>query len=328
MSFTVESTCLIVKWPIRDASLPNSATARIRQIPAIDASEFRPTLCVPAFTKVASVMRYPLRALASLAVLYVAAVALLAGFQRALIYAPDPWTDVAPDHYAMLERVGEVSLQTADGLLLRAWYVEAPAGRPTVVIFPGQGGSLRSERYRLQHFRDAAMGVLLVAYRGYSGNPGAPSEQGLYVDARAALDWLASRGVADASLVLYGASLGTGVATAMAAERTVGAVVLEAPYTSIVDVAAERFPGVPVAWLLRDRFDSFGRIAAVTEPVLVLHGANDKVVPQRLGRKLYAAAGRRKEAYWPANVGHNDIFDRGGFERARGFIERIAATSS
>ena len=204
------------------------------------------------------------RALAIVAGVYLLAVALLFGFQRELIYSPDRLPYVSPSHYAMLAGVQEIALETADAFELRAWYAPAPPQRPTVVMFLGKSGSLRSQRYRIQHFRDARMGVLLLAYRGYSGNAGEPTEQGLYRDARAALDWLASRGIAGESIVLYGASLGSGVATAMAAERPCAALVLEAPYTSLVDVAAGRFPGVPVGWLLRDRFDSLSRIVSLT----------------------------------------------------------------
>src|SRR5690606_28994105 len=141
------------------------------------------------------------------------------------------------------------------------------------------------------------MGVLLVSYRGYSGNPGTPSEEGLYADGRAALDWLAAHGVDGASTVVYGASLGSGVATKMAAERELAAVVLEAPYTSTVDVAALRFPVVPVGWLMKDRFESFARIAKITEPVLVMHGDRDTVIPQTLGRRLYEAVSSVKEGF-------------------------------
>lgn len=258
----------------------------------------------------------------ALVVCYAAAVALLWAFQRDLMYYPDAMPPVPPSYYAMLGGVREVELETADGLTLTAWYAPGPAGRPTVVVLPGNGGSLRNSRYRLKHFKDAHMGVLLVAYRGYSGNPGTPSEHGLYADARAALDWLAAHGVDGVSTVVYGASLGSGIATKMAAERELGAVVLEAPYTSTVDVATLRLPLVPVRWLMKDRFESLARITAITEPVLVMHGDRDTVVPQGLGRRLYEAATSVKEGFWPRGVGHDDLFDRGGFETAVDFIAR------
>jgi uncharacterized protein len=267
-------------------------------------------------------MRHLKIALIAAVALYLAGVTALWAFQRDLMYFPDGLPRVPPSYYEMLDGVQEVSFTTADGIDLAAWYAPARPGRPTVVLFHGNGGSLRGERYRLKHFKDAQLGVLLLAYRGYSGNSGVPNEQGLYADARAALDWLEQSGVASTSLVLYGISLGTGVATKMAAERDVGAVILESPYTSTVDVAAFRFPIVPVRWLMEDRFESLSRIRMITEPLLVMHGDSDTVIPQRFGRELFEAANEPKQGFWPHGLGHGDIFDNGGFDIALEFIRR------
>jgi fermentation-respiration switch protein FrsA (DUF1100 family) len=267
-------------------------------------------------------MRHLKTALLAALVLYLAGLTALWAFQRDLMYFPDGLPRVPPSHYAMLDGVKEIAFTTADGVELAAWYAAAPANRPTIVMFHGNGGSLRGERYRLKRFKDAQMGVLLLAYRGYSGNAGSPSEQGLYADARAALDWLEASGVGTKSIVLYGISLGSGVATMMAAERDFAALVLESPYTSTVDVAAWRFPVVPVSWLMEDRFESLARIGSITEPLLVMHGDRDVVIPQRFGRQLFAAANQPKQGFWPHGLGHNDIFDNGGFDTALAFIER------
>ena len=266
-------------------------------------------------------MRYLRAALIAGVALYSTAVTALWAFQRDLMYFPDGAPRPSPSSYAMLDGVQEVSFTTADGLTLAAWYTPAPPLRPTVVMFHGNHGSLRGERYRLKHFKDAQMGVLLLAYRGYSGNAGVPNEQGLYADARAALDWL-EQSVPSTSIVLYGISLGTGVATKMAAEREVGALILESPYTSTVDVAAFRFPVVPVSWLMEDRFESLARIRMITEPLLVMHGDSDTVIPQRFGRQLFDAANEPKQGFWPHGLGHGDIFDNGGFDTALDFIRR------
>lgn len=267
-------------------------------------------------------MRLAVRIVSGIAALYVAVVAGLCAFQRDLMYRPEQIAHVLPSHYPMLAGVQEIRLKTPDGLNVFAWYAPAPDGRPTVVIFHGNGGSLRSQRYRLAHFKDAGMGVLLLSYRGYSGSDGAPSEQGLYTDARTALDWLRKRGVPDEKIVLYGESLGSGVATKMASERKVALVVLESPYTSTVDVAASRFPIVPVDWLMLDRFDSLARIRAIAAPLLVMHGGADEVIDQSEGHKLFTTANDPKEGFWPHGAGHGNIFDLGGFDAAREFIER------
>ncbi len=266
--------------------------------------------------------KYATVAVAAIATLYSATTFALWALQRELLYHPGSRASVPPSFYPMLGGVEQLRLTTADGVELVAWYAPAPLGRPTLVMFHGNGSSLRGERYRLKYFMDASMGALLLAYRGYSGNPGSPTEEGLYADARAALDWLDARGVARESIALYGQSLGTGVATKMAAERDFGALILEAPYTSTVDVAAHRFPVIPVRWLMEDRFDSLARIDSIDEPLLVMHGDADFVIPQSQARRLYAAANEPKQAFWPSGVGHNDLFDSGGFATARDFIER------
>jgi fermentation-respiration switch protein FrsA (DUF1100 family) len=261
--------------------------------------------------------------LIGVSLIYVAVVALLYVYQRDLMYFPDQIRRVPPSHYAMLAGVQEVELKTADGLRVYAWYWPPPEGRPTVLLFHGNGGSLRSQRYRLKYFKEAGMGVLMPAYRGYAGSDGTPTEDGLYLDARAALDWLNRQGVRDEAIVLYGQSLGSGVATKMASERKVALVVLEAPYTSTVDVAAFRFPIVPVSWLMSDRYESLARIEKVTAPILVMHGDDDYVIPQYLGKRIFEAANQPKEGFWPEGIGHNDIFDGGGFTTAREFIDRL-----
>lgn len=254
--------------------------------------------------------------------LYTVVVLLLYTFQRDLMYRPDSIKRVPPSYYDMLANVQEVELKTADGLRVLAWYAAPPEGRPTVLVFHGNGGSLRSQRYRLKYFKDANMGVMILGYRGYAGSDGAPSEEGLYTDARTALAWLNAQGIADNRIALYGESLGTGIATKMATEREFAAIVLESPYTSTVDVAEQNFWFIPVHWLMADQYNSLARIADVHEPLLIMHGGADQVIPQKLGRKLFDAANEPKESFWPERAAHNTIFDLGGFAAAADFIER------
>jgi fermentation-respiration switch protein FrsA (DUF1100 family) len=166
--------------------------------------------------------------------------------------------------------------------------------------------------------------VLLTTWRGYSGNPGRPTEQGLYTDGRAALDFLAAQGIPPGRTALYGESLGAGVAVALAAEFAAGALVLESPFSSIADVAARKFPIFPVRLLVRDRFDSLAAIGRVRAPLLVLHGEADDVVPVDLGRRLLAAANPPKTGHFVAGAGHNDLHEFAVAETVIPFVEQHA----
>lgn len=234
--------------------------------------------------------------------------------QRQLLYLPDR---AIPSRTASgVPEMSEVRLHTDDGLDLLAWHRQAAPGRATIVYLHGNGGHIGYRGERVRPFIDSGFGVLLVQYRGYGGNPGRPSEQGLMADARAALAFLDTAGVSPAATVLYGESLGSTVAVAIAAEQAtagqpVAALVLEAPLSSVSDVAAHHYPWVPVRWLLKDRFEAVARIVGVGAPVLIIHGEADDIVPIRYGRALFEAAREPKEAAWVPGGGHEDLADFG-----------------
>ena len=197
-----------------------------------------------------------------------------------------------------------VETTAADGISVIHWYAPPQPGQAVVVLFHGTGGNVTALEPWAEALRAHGCGVLLADYRGYSGNPGLPSEQGLYADARAALDWLAAQGFQDRRIVLLGWSLGTGVAVQMAVERHPAALVLLAPYTSVADVGAHRHPILPVSSLIRDRFDSIGKIAAIDAPVMIVAGDLDLIVPPDMGRRLFAAAREPKRALFLPQTGH------------------------
>lgn len=245
--------------------------------------------------------------------------------QRRLMYMPH--ADVPSPAQAGVPEMRPVTLETADGLALLAWYRPAPgARRPVLVYFHGNAGHLGFRAEKLRAYLDAAFGVLIVEYRGYGGNPGRPTEAGLYADGRAALDFLEAEGVPRDRLVLYGESLGTGVAVRLAAERgedqPVGAVVLEAPYTSIAAVAQRHYFYLPAYWLVKDRFDAEAWIGRIDAPLYVFQGERDSIIPIRFGRALFEAAREPKEAKWLPRAGHNDLYDHGAAPGVIDFIER------
>ena len=258
---------------------------------------------------------------------YIIFVAALYVFQRNLMYHPDSMVPFpAGSGVSEMEVVG---LVTDDGLRLLAWYRPAEEERATLVYFHGNAGHIGTRGDKVRPYLDAGLGVLLVSYRGYAGNPGSPTEKGLYADGRAALGFLAERGIGPASVVLYGESLGSGVAVDVAhrqaAIEPVAGVILESPFSSIADVAQTHYPFVPARWLVRDHFDSVAKIAAISAPLLVLHGGRDRVVPLRFGRRLSTAAAQPKENRWFDEAGHNDLYSYGAATVVTAFIERVWA---
>ena len=165
-------------------------------------------------------------------------------------------------------------------------------------------------------------GVLLAEYRGYGGNPGGPSEQGFYADGRAYIDWL-KREKKPEKIVIYGESIGSGTAVQMATEYDVSGLVLETPFTSLVDIAAAQYFFVPVRYLLQDRFDNIGKITKVKAPKLVLHGLKDGTIPYASGRSLFDAAPEPKNFVDFPDGGHNNLYDFAAADYVIEFLNRI-----
>jgi fermentation-respiration switch protein FrsA (DUF1100 family) len=229
--------------------------------------------------------------------------------QRRLMYFPDR-TRVAPAQ-AGLASVEERLLRTPDGARLVVWYGKARQGRPTLLYFHGNGGGLVDRAPRIERFMAEGWGVYMMAYRSYSGSSGSPSETANVADARLAYGALALEGVEPRSIILYGESLGSGVAARIATERPVGGLILDAPYTSIVELAAQIYPYLPVRRLLLDRYETDKVIAQVKVPVLILHGEHDQVVPVAMGRALAGLANEPKRLATFPNGSHSDLYLNG-----------------
>ncbi len=245
--------------------------------------------------------------------------------QGRLIYFP---THEAPPAPAALGLTGveAMRLRTADGLSLLAWRV-APASTatPTILFLHGNGGSLANRAGRVRQFQRQGWGAILVEWRGFGGNPGEPREAGLLADATAALDLLRAEGVPPGRIVLWGESLGTGIAARLAAERPgdVAALVLESPYTSLLALAGWHYPWLPARLLLRDRYDTLSRIGAVQIPILIVQGARDEVVPPALGNAVAAAATAPVTLWQAPQAGHRDLTAAGAPEVAAAFLRRV-----
>lgn len=257
-------------------------------------------------------------ALGAAVLVYIALAGAACALQDRLLYfpniaKPDPVQAGLPD-------VEVVSLATADGLALNGWFKPATGAAPTIVVMHGNSDNIGVWAPLARPWIDAGLGVLLFDWRGYGGNSGTPSEAGLRADAEAALTFLRARQVPLDRTVLYGESLGSGIAVQTAARHKVGALVLHAPYSSVVDVAADKFPILPVGLLIRDRYDSLAVIGQVSAPVLVMHGERDVVIPVRFGRKLYAAIPGVKHAHWIADGEHHNLVGFGTSAMVMAFL--------
>ncbi len=210
-------------------------------------------------------------------------------FQRSFSYFPGN-TVFVPAEWDLNE-LKPVDETTADGLHLKSWYCPPTTGNLTVAYFQGNASHFGVRNEKIRPWLDAGYGVLLAGYRGYNGNPGKPTEEGLYNDARAAIKAVMEKGVSESLLVFYGESLGTGVATQMAAEYKPAALILEAPFTSFPDVGATHYPWLPVRHMMRDRYYSLAKIDKVHAPLLLIHGEADNIVPAKLGKRFAAANG-------------------------------------
>lgn len=246
--------------------------------------------------------------------------------QKDFIYIPDR-ERLDPREFGAAE-MNPVIISSAEDIILEGWHQPpSGAGYPTIVYFHGAGNAvqLAIRYFKARLYLEEGYGFLVAGYRGFSGNTGAPSEDGLYKDAAAWMQWLTQeKKIPEEKIILYGQSLGTGVATEIAARfPSVAAIVLESPFTSMTDVAAGRFPFIPVRILLTERFDSFSRIASVRRPLLVLHGEKDIFVPHELGRKLYERANDPKKFISVKDAGHADLEDFGAAAYVISFLKSL-----
>jgi fermentation-respiration switch protein FrsA (DUF1100 family) len=248
--------------------------------------------------------------------------------QRRLIYYPD--RAYANPAQAGLAGVEERILKTPDGARVVAWYGKARPGQPTILYFHGNAGSLANRAPRIERFMAQGWGVYMMTYRGYGGGTGNPTEAHNVADARLAYGALVHEGVEPSSIILYGESLGTGVAVRLATERPVAGVVLDAPYTSLVDVAVGVYPFLPVRLALADRYESKKYIKQVRAPLLILHGERDNVIPVAMGREMFGQANQPKRLAIFPNGGHSDLYldGNGALEAMRSWVAELGRAST
>lgn len=250
--------------------------------------------------------------------LYVLATLMMYLMQRNFMYFPDKSMPVAPNSVEIARVIAK------DGVKVQGWYVPPrDDAKPVIILFHGNAGHYGHRVYKANYYINAGYGILLAGYRGYGGNEGTPTEQGLYNDARAYMEWVRGR-EPERDFVLYGESIGSGPATQMAVEFDVAALVLETPFASLADAAASHYPIFPVNLLVKDRFDNEAKIAKINAPLLILHGYQDNVIPYSSARKLYNSAVDPKVFADFPQGNHNDLHMFGVQEKVLDFLSGLS----
>jgi len=241
---------------------------------------------------------------------YVLLLIIMFFFQSNLLYHPSVdnyLKDQVTNEPAEIEKV---KITTVDNIDLVAWFYNKDIEKfKTILFFHGNAGSLENRTYKLNHFKDLNVNFLIIAWRGFSGNKGKPNEMGLYEDADSAVKWLNAKGIKEKNIILYGESLGTGVAIEVAQNKNFAGIILESPFTSMVNMGKKYYPFFPVSFLLKDKFESHRKIKKVLVPVLVLHGKKDKIVPFAMGKKIYEMANEPKFFYFQEYGDHMIDYD-------------------
>lgn len=258
----------------------------------------------------------------AVAVAAVAFVIVSPALAERLLFFPSRMPAVTPPSAGGVQGV-DVWLDVADGVRLHGWWFEAASDAPAIVHFHGNADDVRSRVHVAEAFVPHGFSVLLAGYRGYSRSDGRPTEAGLYTDGETALRFAGDKAGGEGRVILYGHSLGAAVATRIASENDVGALIIESPFTSLADIGHAVYPFIPRLLLrrLRDRFDTRTAIAKVGAPVLVIHGTADRIVPIWMGREIYEHTPGAREWFPVPAAGHNDVVSIAGVER----VNRIAA---
>jgi fermentation-respiration switch protein FrsA (DUF1100 family) len=240
---------------------------------------------------------------------------------RYFMYIPDR-TRVAPKD-AGLAGVEEIVFKAADGTKLIAWYLPARGAKPTLLYFTGNSGNVANRAGKIATIGSDGYGVFMLNYRRYGGSGGRPTEARISADAVSAYDCLRGLGVAPQDIVAYGESLGTAVATRLSLQRQVKALVLEAPFTSTVAVGQLMWPFLPLGLIMADQYRTIDRIGEVKVPLFIIHGARDSIIPLGQARHVYHAANEPKSIAVVPQAGHNDLFERGAWDKVQGFLDAL-----
>ena len=266
-------------------------------------------------------MKYLYLAVSSVVLAYFIIILFVYFYQRNLLYHPSEnnyLNDKITFNYE------EIFIETDKKIKLKSWFIKKDLDKfKTILIFHGNAGNLFNRVYKLNELNKLDVNILLISWRGFSGNKGKPTEKNLYHDAEEAVKWLNNRGAISKNIILYGESLGTGVATELGTSNAFGGIILESPFTSIANAAKIYYPYLPVNIILKDRYNSIGKIKNITTPILIMHGKKDNIVPQKMGLELYEKANQPKFSYFPENDDHMMEYNDNLLNSIKLFINKI-----
>ena len=253
--------------------------------------------------------------------IYISVLILLFIFQRNLMYHPNENNYFGDKLEVDVEKV---NIKTSDNINLLGWFHKKDLKKfKTILYFHGNAGKLENRIHKLNHFKDMDVNFLIIAWRGFSGNDGKPSERGLYIDGSSAIAWLKNLGLIEKDIILYGESLGTGIATHVAQNNDYAGLILETPFTSMTEAAKNFYPYIPVGILLRDKYKNDKKIKSINIPVLVMHGEADQIVPFWMGQKIYEIANQPKYSYFTKYDDHMMEYDEKLVFELKTFIKSL-----
>ena len=266
-------------------------------------------------------MKYFYLAASSIILAYIGITIFIYFYQRNLLYHPSEnnyLNDKITFNYE------EIFIETDKKIKLKSWFIKKDLDKfKTILIFHGNAGNLFNRVYKLNELNKLDVNILLISWRGFSGNKGKPTEKNLYRDADESVKWLNNQGVISKNIILYGESLGTGVATELGTSNAFGGIILESPFTSIANAAKIYYPYLPVSIILKDRYDSIGKIKNINTPIFIMHGKMDNIVPQQMGLELFEKANNPKYSYFPEDDDHMMNYNKQLLNEIKLFINKI-----
>ena len=266
-------------------------------------------------------MKYLYLAVSSVVLAYLIIILFVYFYQRSLLYNPS-------ENNYLNDKINfnykEIFIETDKKIKLKSWFIEKDLKNfKTILFFHGNAGNLFNRVYKLNELNKLDLNVLIISWRGFSGNKGKPTEKNLYHDAQEAVKWLKAQGLDNKNIILYGESLGTGIAIELASKNNFGGIILESPFTSMADVAKLYYPYLPVNLLLKDRYDTKSKIIDIRTPILIMHGKEDNIVPQKMGLELFEKANNPKFSYFPESDDHMMEYNSQLLNKIKLFISKI-----